>query len=70
MFFPLNIWDVSLLLAIVSVVLLLFTGVVSLYKGDVVMLIDKEKLEKAAIFFWSLFLATVVIEAIATVLLQ
>lgn len=52
-----------------SVILLLFSGLVSLYKGNVVILVDKGKLENAALFFLFLFLATVVAEAVATVLL-
>jgi hypothetical protein len=58
-----------LLLAIVSVILLLFSGLVSLYKGNITILVDKEKLENAALFFLLSFLATVVAEAVATVML-
>jgi hypothetical protein len=65
----LGLWDVSLLLAVVSFVLLAFCELLSLYKGDLVILIDKRKLENAARFFTGCFLATVVAEAVVTVLL-
>jgi hypothetical protein len=61
----LGLWDVSLLLAVVSFVLLAFCELLSLYKGD----LDKRKLENAARFFTGCFLATVVAEAVVTILL-
>jgi hypothetical protein len=55
MLFPLDFWDISLVFAIVSFVLLLFSTLMSSYSGNVAILLDKEKLEKAAIVFLILF---------------
>jgi hypothetical protein len=69
MFFPLDFWDISLVFAIVSFVLLLLSTLMSSYTGNLAILLDKEKLEKAAIVFLILFLVSVMIKAVSTFLL-
>ena len=68
MMFPLDFWDMSLLLAITSVVLLLTSEMVSSYYGKINILINKKKLKNAAMTVSILFLITVAIRIISMIL--
>jgi hypothetical protein len=58
---PLDFWDVSLWLAVTSVILLITAQLVSAYDGPSTLLIDSRKLKTAALTMGILFLATVAI---------
>lgn len=58
--FPSNIWDVSLLLALVSIVLLVISEFVN-YNPEIIRLSYKEKMQKAAVAFTICYLTTVAI---------
>jgi hypothetical protein len=67
--FPLTIWDVSLLLAVTSIILLVTSELLSPYYGKISLTLSKKRLKNAAIVFSLLFLATVTLR-IATILLK
>jgi hypothetical protein len=58
---PLNFWNVSLWLAVTSIILLITAQLVSAYDGPATLLIDSRKLKTAALKMGILFLATVAI---------
>ena len=58
---PLDFWNVSLFLAVTSIILLITAQLVSAYDGPASILIDQKKLRTAAIAMGILFLVTVVI---------
>jgi len=60
--FPLSFLDVSLWLAVTSVILLTASELLSPYYGRINLLINKKRLEQAAIIIGILFLATVAIQ--------
>jgi hypothetical protein len=57
--FPLNLSDISLLLAVESIVLLVTSELVSPYYGDAKLKISKKRLRNAAIAMSVIFLVTV-----------
>jgi len=59
--FPLDFWDISLWLAITSIILLITAELTSPYHGQTNLLIDKKKLRKTAIIMGIFFLITVAI---------
>lgn len=69
MTFPLTFWDISLLLAVSSVVLLVTSELLSLHYGRIGAKINRKKLKNAAIVFSILFLITVAVR-IASILIN
>lgn len=65
---PLNLWDISLLLAITAIILLVTSEFLSPYYGKSNIRINKKRLKNAAITTAVLFLATVGIRIIAIIL--
>ena len=59
--FPLNLWDISLLLAITAIILLVTSELLSPYYGKTSLRINKTKLKNAALTTSILFLLTVAI---------
>lgn len=59
--FPLSFWDVSLWLAITSIILLITSELISPYYGQTNLLINKKRLKQTALTLGILFLITVVI---------
>jgi hypothetical protein len=70
MMFPLNLWDISLLLAITGIVLLITSELLSSYYGQVTILINKKRLRNTAITVSTLFLITVAIRIAGIILNQ
>lgn len=68
MMFPLDFWDISLILAITAIILLITSEMLSPYYGKVNILVNKEKLKNAAITFSIIFLATVAIRMASMIL--
>jgi len=58
---PLDFWNVSLWLAVTSIILLITAQLISAYDGPATLLIDSRKLKTAALTMGILFLATVAI---------
>jgi len=69
MAFPLNLSDVSLLLAVESIVLLITSELISPYYGEADLKISKKRLRNSAIAISVLFLATVALR-ITSILLN
>lgn len=65
---PLNLWDISLLLAITAIILLVTSEFLSPYYGKSNIKINKKKLKNTAITTAILFLATVGIRIITIIL--
>ncbi len=59
--FPLNLWDISLLLAVTAIILLITSEMLSPYYGKINILINRKRLKNTAWTFSILFLATVAI---------
>ena len=64
MTFPLSFWDISLLLAIIAIILLITSEMVSSYYGKINILINKKKLRNVALVVSIFFLATVAVRVI------
>ncbi len=47
--FPLNFWDITFLTALIAIILLVTTEILSSYSGKVSILIDKKKLRTATV---------------------
>jgi len=58
---PLSFWDISLWLAVTSIILLITAELISPYYGQTNLLINKKKLKNAALTTGILFLITVAI---------
>jgi hypothetical protein len=58
---PLSFWDISLWLAVTAIILLITAELISPYYGQTNLLINKERLKKAALLMGALFLITVAI---------
>ena len=58
---PLSFWDVSLWLAVTSIILLITAELISPYYGQTNLIIDKKKLRKTALIVGIIFLITVAI---------
>ena len=61
MTFPLGFWDISLLLAVMAIILLITSELLSTYYGKINIRINRKRLKNAALATSALFLATVVI---------
>lgn len=61
MSFPLSFRDISLWLAVTSIILLITSELVSPYYGKTKVLINKKRLKTAALIMATLFLTTVAI---------
>jgi hypothetical protein len=59
--FPLNLWDISLLLAVTAIILLITSEMLSPYYCKINILINRKRLKNTAWAFSILFLATVAI---------
>ena len=68
MSFPLNFWDISLLLAITAIILLITSEMLSPYHGKINIRISRKKLKNAAFAVSILFLATVAIRIISIII--
>jgi len=64
MMFPLNFWDISLLLAVTAIILLITSELLSTHYGKVNIIINKNRLKNTAITTSILFLTTVAIRII------
>jgi hypothetical protein len=64
---PLGLWDISLWLAVASIILLATAELISPYYGHLNLLIDKKKLRKVALLMGMIFLLTVAIRVISIV---
>jgi hypothetical protein len=67
--FPLSFWDISLWLAVTSIILLITSELISPYYGKTNILINKRRLRNVAIIVSTLFLITVAIR-IATIIIS
>jgi len=68
MAFPLDFWDISLLLAATAIILLITSELLSPYYGKINILINKKRLKNTAMTFSVAFLATVIIRVAAIIL--
>jgi hypothetical protein len=59
MIFPLNFWDVSLLITITAIILLITSELLSPRYGEINIRIDRRRLKIATLAFSLLFLGTV-----------
>ena len=64
MSFPLDFWQVSLLIAITAIILLITSEMLSPYYGKVNISINKKRLKQASIVFSVIFLGTVAVRII------
>ena len=64
--FPLSLWDVTQWLAIIAIILLITSEVISSYHGKINLLISKKRLQYVAMVISALFLIMVAIR-IATI---
>jgi nitrate reductase gamma subunit len=69
MMFPLNFEEVSLFLAIMAMILLATSGLLSPEWGKKKTLINEKKLKKAAVTVSGLFIATVALRIIGSILI-
>jgi hypothetical protein len=68
MMFPLDFWDISLLIAVISIILLITSELLSTRLGRINVLISKRKLRNTAIIASTLFLFTVALRITAIIL--
>ena len=68
MAFPLNFWDISLLLAITAIILLITSELLSPYHGKINIRVNRKKLRNATFAVSILFLATVAIRIISIII--
>ena len=59
--FPLGFWDISLWLAVTSIILLITSELISPYYGRTNILINKKRLKNVSLIMGILFLITVAI---------
>jgi hypothetical protein len=59
--FPLNLWDISLILAVAAIILLITSELLSPYYGAANLKINKKRLKNAAMTTSIVFLVTVAI---------
>ena len=59
--FPLNLWDISLILAVAAIILLITSELLSPYYGAANLKINKKRLKNTAMTTSILFLVTVAI---------
>jgi hypothetical protein len=65
--FPLSFWDISLWLAITAIILLVTSELMSPYYGKTKVLINKKRLQNAALTVSTLFYITVAIRVITII---
>ena len=65
--FPLSLWDVSLWLAVTSIILLATSELLSPHYGQTNLLINKKRLKQTALALAILFLITVAIRIYAII---
>jgi len=65
--FPLTFWDLSLWLAIISIILLVTAELVSPYYGQTNLLINKKRLRRVALAMGVLFLISVAIRIVSMI---
>ena len=65
--FPLTFWDLSLWLAIISIILLVTAELVSPYYGQTNLLINRKRLRRVALTMGVLFLITVAIRIVGII---
>lgn len=70
MTFPLGFWDISLLTAITAIILLITSAMLSPHYGKMSILVNRKKLKNAAIVVSTVFLTTVAMRIIGTVLIS
>ena len=68
MTFPLDFWDISLLIAVLSVILLITSELISINLGKINILINKKKLKNSAIAASALFVITFALRIAGTIL--
>jgi hypothetical protein len=68
MIFPLDFWDISLLVAIISIILLITSELLSASLGRINVLINKRKLRNTAIVASTSFLVAVALRITAILL--
>ena len=64
MMFPLDYWDISILIAVITIILLVSSEIVSSYSGKVRILVDKRKLRIVATALTTVFLIIVAMRII------
>ena len=67
--FPLDLWDLSLFLAVMALMLMITSKLLLPHSVNPKILINKKRLEKAAILIASLFLMTVLWRIITSVII-
>ena len=65
--FPLTFWDLSLWLAVISIILLVASELALPYHGQTNLLINKKRLKKVALTMGVLFLITVAIRIVSMI---
>jgi len=68
MIFPLGLWELGVLFAVIALVLLVTSELLSPHHRKPNILINKKKLQNTTIVFSILFLATIAIRIISTML--
>jgi len=68
MTFPLDFWQISLLIAITAIILLITSEMLSPYYGKVNIPINKKRLKQTSIAFSVIFLGTVALRIIEILL--
>jgi len=66
--FPLNLWDISLWLAIAAIILLITSEILSPQYGKINIRINRKKLRNSALAISILFLTTIAIRIINIIL--
>lgn len=66
--FPLGLWDISLLIAIIAIILLITSGILSTHSGKANIKINKKRLKNASLAFSTIFLLTVAIRILNLIL--
>jgi len=65
--FPLTFWDISLWLAVMAIILLTTSELLSPYYGRTGMVLDKRRLRTIALVMGMLFMATVAVRVIGII---
>lgn len=66
--FPLNFWDISLWLAIIAIILLVTSELISPYYGHRNILLNKKKLRSAALIWSTIFIVIVLVRLIVNII--
>ena len=68
--FPLDLWDISLLFAVIAIILLVSSELLSSYYGKIDIFINKKKLRVAALASAIVFLITAALRVITIILMS